>query len=249
MYELPIQGEIKTLAYKEGSSGIFTGPLAGMYQGYRFASTTPDERDFVLDLPNGTIALTIKQEIRSLLTPRPAEHPFADGVDPFDNMPPESPGGPSHGAPGGPPSGATGGGPPGLAGGPPPGAAGGPPGGPRGLVGGRPFYMEVMATVDPAKCTGIFANSTGQIEINAPDYDMAGHLIINTKHGDLHLDFLESGGRGVLNANLRVNGEHSTGIYRNARGDLTFSLKTVPPNFGRGPYSGTLWLEQAPPAI
>lgn len=230
MYELPVQGEIKTLAYKEGSSGIFTGPLAGMYQGYRFASMTPDVRDFVLDLPNGTIAPTVKQEIRSLLTPRPAEHPFAAGVDPFDSMPTVPPGGPP------------------SPGGPPPGAAGGPPGGPRGLVGGRPFYMEVMATVDSEKCTGIFANSTGQMEITAPDYEMAGHLIITTQHGDLRLDFLESGGRGILNANLWVNGEHSTGIYRNARGDLTFSLKTVPPNFGRGPYSGTIWLEQAPHA-
>jgi hypothetical protein len=108
--------------------------------------------------------------------------------------------------------------------------------------------MEVMATVDPDKSTGIFANSTGQMEITAPDYDMAGHLIIITQHGDLRLDFLESGGRGILNANLWVNGEQSTGIYRNARGDLTFSLKTVPPNFGRGPYSGTIWLERAPPA-
>lgn len=242
MYEMPVLGEIKTLAYKEGSSGVFTGPLAGMYQGYRFASTTPDVREFVLDLPNGTIALTIKQEIRSLLTPRPAEHPFAGGEDPFDNMPDVPPGGPPHGAPGG----VAGGPPPGVAGGPP-GAAGGPPGGPRGLVGGRPFYMEVMATVDSAKCTGIFANSTGQVEITAPDYDMAGHLVINTEHGDLRLDFLESGGRGVLNANLKVNGEQSTGLYHNAHGDLTFSLKTVPPNFGRGPYSGTIWLEQAPP--
>jgi hypothetical protein len=203
-------------------------------------------REFVLDLPNGTIALSIKQEIRSLLTLRPAEHPFTGGKDPFDNMPTPPPGGPPHGGPGGPPPGVAGGPP---AGGPPPGVAGGPPpGAPRGLVGGRPFYMEVMATVDPAKSTGIFANSTGQMEITAPDYDMAGHLVINAKHGDLRLDFLESGGRGILNANLWVNGELSTGIYRNARGDLTFSLKTVPPNFGRGPYSGTIWLEQAPPA-
>ena len=36
-------------------------------------------------------------------------------------------------------------------------------------------------------------------------------------------------------------------LQHNARGDLTFSLKTVPPNFGRGPYSGTIQLEQEPP--
>jgi len=107
--------------------------------------------------------------------------------------------------------------------------------------------MEVMAAVDPAKCTGIFAGSTGQMEIMAPHYGMAGHLIINTKNGDLWLDFLEGGGRGVLNARLWVNGEKSTGIYKNAKGDLGFSLATVPPNFGRGPYWGTIWLEGTPP--
>ena len=58
--------------------------------------------------------------------------------------------------------------------------------------------------------------------------------------------FLEAGEHGVLNADLWVNGEASTGLWRNARGDLKFSLTPVPPNFGRGPYSGTIWLEREP---
>ena len=286
MYEMPVSGEIKTLAFKEGSSGIFTGSLQGLYHGYRFGSTTPDVQQHVLEANNGTIALVLKQEIRTILSPRPSEHPFAGGKDPFENMPATPPGMPAGGPPpgvaggppggmsagrppqgmpggpppgmaaagpppgvagtGGPPQGMPGGGPPpGMAaGGPPPGVAGGPP---RGLVGGRPFYMEVMATVDPEQSTGIFAGATGQMELSVPNYRMAGYLVIETKDGDLRLDFLEGGSHGVLDANLWVNGEESTGIWHNARGDLTFSLKTVPPNFGRGPYSGTIQLEQEPP--
>jgi hypothetical protein len=259
MHEMPVSGEIKTLAWKEGSSGIFTGSLEGLYQGYRFGSTVPDERHHVLEMPNGTIAVTVKQEIRSRLAPRPAEHPFAGGKDPFANLPSPT-GGPPPGVAGmgGPPPGMPAGGPsPGMAptGGPPPGtAAGGPPegtgaGAPHaGLAHGRPFYMEVLLRVDPEKSTGIFAGATGEVELATPGYKMAGHLIVNTKDGDLRLDFLEAGERGVLKANLWVDGENSTGIYRNARGELQFALTATPPNFGRGPYSGTIWLEHEPPA-
>jgi pimeloyl-ACP methyl ester carboxylesterase len=250
MHELHVRGEIKTLAFKEGSSGIFTGSLEGLYQGYRFGSTVPDERHHVLELPNGAIALTVKQEIRSRLGPRPAEHPFAGGKDPFAHLP-VSTGGPPPGVAG------MGGPPPGMAdqGAPPEGTAvSGPPastaaGGPHaGLAHGRPFYMEVHLRVDSEKSTGIFAGATGEAEIATPNYKMAGHLVINTKDGDLRLTFLEAGERGVLKANLSVDGENSTGIYRNARGELQFALTATPPNFGRGPYYGTIWLEHEPPA-
>src|SRR5437763_15119682 len=85
MYEMPVSGEIKTIAAREGSSGIFTGALEGMYQGYRFASTTPDEREYVLEADNGNIALLLRQQIVSPLPPRFAEHPFRDGRDPFED--------------------------------------------------------------------------------------------------------------------------------------------------------------------
>jgi len=274
MHEVPVKGEMKTLGVKEGSSGVFTGTFEGLYQGYRFGSTTPHETHAVIEAPNGTIAVTLHQEIRSVLPPRPAEHPFANGKDPFENMPSPPPGGFPGGPPpgvsgaggpppgmaaGGPPQGMTAGGPPlGMmaAGGPPPGApAGGPPpgmpgtaGAPGGsLVHGRPFYMEVKLLVDPEKSTGIFAGSTGEALLTTPNYEMAGHLIINTKHGDVWLDFLEHGGRGVLRADLWLNGEKSTGIYQGGRGELKFELAATPPNFGRGPYSGTIYLQQAPP--
>ncbi|MGI8631141.1 MAG: hypothetical protein ACR2NA_01130 [Solirubrobacterales bacterium] len=58
--------------------------------------------------------------------------------------------------------------------------------------------MESKLHVVPDKCTGIFAGATGE---------MAGYLIINTESGDLKLDFLESGSRETLNADLWVNGQ------------------------------------------
>ena len=108
--------------------------------------------------------------------------------------------------------------------------------------------MEAKLHVVPEKCSGIFAESTGEMEIFAPKYEMAGYLVINTKDGDLRLDFLEAGTRETLNAKLWVNGENSTGIYESATGDLTFALEVTPPFFGRGPYEGTIALKEAPPA-
>src|SRR5438067_13791254 len=90
MYELPVRGEIKTLGVKEGSGGIFTGTIQGLYQGYRFGSTTPDVQHHVLQVNNGTLALTLTQEIRSVLSPRAAEHAFAG----LSATPPRMPGGP-----------------------------------------------------------------------------------------------------------------------------------------------------------
>src|SRR4051794_36037872 len=126
MHEMAVSGEIKTIAAREGSSGIFTGSIEGPYQGYRFGSTTPDEREYVLDVPHGSIALLLRQQIVTPLPPRPAQHPFADGKDPFDDPAAflaETLGGGPPGGHGGPPAG----GPPG--GGPPGGGHGGPPGG------------------------------------------------------------------------------------------------------------------------
>src|SRR5687768_16438960 len=87
MYEMQVSGEIKTIAAREGSSGIFTGSLQGLYQGYRFGSTTPDEREYTIEAPHGTIALLLRQQIVTPLPPRQKEHPFANGQDPFDDPP------------------------------------------------------------------------------------------------------------------------------------------------------------------
>ena len=225
MYEMRVQGEIKTLAWREGSSGIFTGSIEGLYQGYRFASTAPDEQHSVLEVPNGSIALTLRQEIRTghILQSRPAEHPFSGGKDPFANAP--SLGSRPHG---GPPPGIPGEGRPGD----------GPP---------KNLYMDVRLLVDPEKSTGIFAGATGEIQLVTPNYKIPGFMVVVTQHGDLRMNFLEEAERGTLHADLWVDGENSTGLYHNARGDLKFALSMTPPNFGMGPYSGTIWLEQEPP--
>jgi hypothetical protein len=228
MHEIEVSGEIKTLAAREGSSGIFTGDIEGLYQGYRFGSTVPDEREYTIEAPNGTIALLLRQQIVTPLPPRPEKHPFADGKDPFDDP---------------------------IAylletfGGPPP----GPPPGTEapGMEGGkeifkRVHYMETKVHVLPEKCTGIFEGTTGEMEMIAPNSKMAGYLVINTDDGDLRMDFLEQGSRETLNADLWVNGDESTGKWKGASGELKFALEVTPPFFGKGPYSGTITLQGDP---
>lgn len=228
MTEMKVSGEIKTLAWREGSSGIFTGSIEGLYQGYRFGSTTPDERRFTIEAPNGSIGLVLRQEISTFLPPRPKEHPFAGGKDPLAGPPPG----------GGPPMMGRGG----------PGAHGAGPA-PGMDPSQRPFFMKVTLGVDPEKSTGIFAGAAGQAEISAPHYRMAGYLVINTKQGDLRLNFLEheQPEEGNLVADLQVDGAESTGVYRGARGDLKFAIAVAAaanrPNYGKGTYSGTIWLQ------
>jgi hypothetical protein len=225
VYEMSVQGEIKALAWREGSSGIFTGSIEGLYQGYRFGSTGPDEQHYVFEVPNGSIALTLRQEVRAdhPLPSRPAEHPFSDEKDPFANAP--SMGSRPHGAA-----------PPGIPGEGRPGD--GPP---------KTLSMDVRLLVDPEKSTGLFAAATGEVQLVTPNYKIPGSMVVVTQHGDLRMNFLEKAERGTLNADLWVDGETSTGLYHNARGDLKFALSMTPPNFGRGRYSGTIWLEQEPP--
>lgn len=246
MHELAVSGTMRTIGFREGSCGVFIGAIEGLYQGYRFASTTPDEREFTIEAPHGTLGLVLRQEIVSALAPRPDEHPFADGKDPLAEA---RAAGPPFGR-GVPP----GGGPPGEgppAGGPP----GGPPrGGPLGASGPpqdmfkRFHHMDVRLRVDPERSTGVFEGASGELEVEAPNYKFGGYLVVETKDGDLRLDFLEEGKMGSLDADLWVNGEESTGIYKNANGELTFSLKVIPPLGAEGPYSGTIWLEQKPPS-
>ena len=122
--------------------------------------------------------------------------------------------------------------------------------------------MKVTLRVDGQESTGIFAGATGEVELDVPSYRMAGYMLVNTAKGDLRLNFLEHltksdpRAEGVLTADMQVDGAQSTGIYRNARGDLTFALTLPPvppppgrpPNLGVGPYSGTIWLENEPSA-
>lgn len=229
---MKVSGEIRTLAWREGSSGIFTGSIEGLYHGYRFGSTIADERRFQIDAPNGSIALQLRQEINTFLPPRPKEHPFANGRDPLADGPPNRGLSPE------------------LARGrelPSERGAGPPPAMDRSQ---RPFYMKVTLRVDPDRSTGIFAGATGGMELSTPHYRMAGYLVVETRDGDLVLNFLEHERpeEGNLVADLQVDGVKSTGIYHNARGELTFSIAVAAaahlPNYGKGSYAGTMWLEQ-----
>lgn len=219
--ELPVSGTIRTIACREGSSGIFSGSISGLYQGHRLGSAAPDEQTVSVDAPYGSLALVLSQRIVTPLPPRPAVHPFADGADPFAARPAQA-----HEA-GGP--------------GPRPDAQ------PRGTEGGKPIfkrvhYMETTVRVDPDASTGVFAGATGALELQAPAYRMPGHLVVETAEGDLCLEFLEKGSRDVLEADLWVDGSRSTGRYAGATGTLTFSLRVTPPFFGEGTYDGALRL-------
>ena len=223
MYEMLVSGEIKALGWREGSSGIFTGSIEGLYQGYRIGSTEPDIQEFTLDLANGSIAITVRQELPTHmpLPSRPPLHPFRVGNAPFDDLNsqresemPEEGNIPSTG------------------------------GMPEPLVINA---MEVWVATDPRNCTGIFANASGEMKLTVPEYKIGGYLIVNTQHGDLYMSFLEKGNRQVLKADLWVDGERSTGLYHQAKGTLQFALNLRPPNFASGVYSGTMYLQQQLP--
>ena len=108
--------------------------------------------------------------------------------------------------------------------------------------------MVVQVVAQPDKSSGVFAGAAGEFEISTPNYKYPGYLIVDTADGELRLDFLEGREGEHLNADLWVDGENSTGIYAGAEGELTFSLETLPPLFGVGPYEGTIRLQGEPPA-
>ena len=75
MHEIEVSGEIKTVAARQGSSGIFTGSIEGLYQGYRFGSTTPDEQEYTIDVPDGSITLLLRQQIVTPPASAPGHEP------------------------------------------------------------------------------------------------------------------------------------------------------------------------------
>src|SRR4029077_8912478 len=129
--------------------------------------------------PHGDLALRLRQQILTRLPPRSSIHPFADGQDPFDDYAsgrplrfleaPPAPGGEV----------------------PWPGPqldeeeASGPEEAEQ--IFKRFHYMDVRLEVVPEKSTGVFSGATGEIRVHAPNYRMAGHLIVNTAQGDLKM--------------------------------------------------------------
>lgn len=242
MREMQVRGEMAAVGLRNGSSGRFSGDIEGLYEGYRVGN--PPEQHRTLEVANGAIALILRHQMAH--GRERGENPFANGNDPFENPP----------GLGGPPSWMTGG-PPG--GGPPPWmqGEGGPPPFAAGAAGMPPFEAikeqmiragkktKVTLQIDGEHSTGIFAGASGEIEVDAPQHKDAGYLVVNTKDGDLRLDFLEWAEGGNLVADLWVNPAHSTGMYKNAQGQFQFSLEIFPGGIAKGPYAGTLFLETA----
>jgi Proto-chlorophyllide reductase 57 kD subunit len=115
---------------------------------------------------------------------------------------------------------------------------------------------SIKLEVDGEKSTGIYAGASGEMTVEAPNHKTAGYMMIDTDSGRLRLNFLEWYEEGQLVASLWPDGEASTGTYRQAKGELRFSLgfyaamdpqASTPVNMcAKGTYSGTLWLEEAP---
>ena len=257
MREMRVKGGLEAVGWQEGSSGRFTGDIAGLYTGWRDGN--PPVQPGFLPLANGGLALELRHQWQVPMPPRPPEHPFAGGRTIDDLARERRPLGGPPGA-GGPPPGVGGppraGGPP--QGGPPPGMGGPPPGmgGPPPGMGGPPgdrevafrdkYKTKVTLRIDPARSTGIYAGATGELTLEAPAHREAGHLVVNTAQGDLTLSFLEWPEGGKLVAELTVDGSRSTGAYRNAQGTLRFELDRIALGVGKGTYSGVLQLEADP---
>jgi hypothetical protein len=97
--------------------------------------------------------------------------------------------------------------------------------------------------VDGDRSTGIYAGTTGETFIETPNHREFGYLEVETPDGKLHATFAEHAEDGKLVADLEVQGAKSTGIYRDARGQLKFALDIYRGiGLGRGPYWGTLIL-------
>lgn len=70
-----------------------------------------------------------------------------------------------------------------------------------------------------------------------------GYILVETRGGTLRLHFTERMEKATLYTHLQLDGVHSTGWYKDGYGELDFQLAVSPPNFARGVYRGTLWLQ------
>jgi hypothetical protein len=103
----------------------------------------------------------------------------------------------------------------------------------------------ITLRIDPAKSRGVFSGATGELSVTAPHHKQAGHMVVARDGGDLVLTFLEWSVDGRLLADLRVDGARSSGVYRDATGDLHFELDLYlggTSGMGIGAYSGALEL-------
>ena len=221
MYSMKVQGEIQALGWREGASGKLTGDIEGLFQGYRLNQAgTSISNNYMLAVDSSTLALTLSQEVhvRHPLPSRPQEHPFSNGKDPFKGVKLIAPRLPDL-----PPSTET--------------------SKPR-----RNMSTLVKLVIDPLSSTGKFAGAQGEMNVVLAEPNVNGHMTIETDHGTIELSFREHMENTQVFNTLWVEGEKSTGIYRNAHGELQFQVSIYPPNFSRGTYSGVLWIEDQSPS-
>ena len=250
MHEIAVSGEIKTIAAREGSSGIFTGDIEGLYQGYRFGSTTPDEREFVIEPPNGTIALLLRQQIVTPLPPRPAEASVRGRQRPFDDTGAflaEAFGGGGGPPGGGPPGGladrpAGHGGTPGrrpaarLAG--PSRRRGARHGGRRGDLRARPLHGD-QAPRDPGEVHGHLRRARpGRWSSSPPSTRWPGTWSSTHSTATCGMDFMEAGTRETLNADLGSTATRARVPGRTRRASSSSPSRSCRRSSGAGPYSG-----------
>ena len=216
MDKIQVQGEIKSLGWREGASGKLIGDINGLFQGYRLQQPgTSLSNTHTIELDNGTLTLTLSQEvrIRHPLPSRPPEHPFKDGQDPFEGIELAAPRLPDL--------------PPGVKN-----------SGPKGNM-----TTVVSLRVEPATSTGIFAGAQGEMNVTLAEPAVNGFMEIETDDGSIKLKFRERmEGTQVINT-LWIDGAKSTGLYQGAQGELEFRVSIYPPNFAKGTYSGVIWIE------
>lgn len=113
------------------------------------------------------------------------------------------------------------------------------------LAGSRPIRQTLSSfEIDGEASTGVYAGASGEMQMTTPNLKDAGYLVVNTADGDLRLGFLEWSDGPNLVADLWVEGNKSTGVYRDAEGELKFSLAIDPGRgLALGPYSGTIRLQ------
>lgn len=76
---LDVRGEIEAVAWKDGSSGRWTGDITGLYDGWRTGNPTLQQATF--PLAHGTLSMALEQKLNDVLPERGPENPLADGVD------------------------------------------------------------------------------------------------------------------------------------------------------------------------
>ncbi len=216
MYKKHVQGEIQALGWREGASGKLTGDLEGLFQGYRLnQGSASTTNDYTLEIENSTLALTMCQEvhIRHPLPSRPQEHPFKNGNDPFQGVELLAPRLPE-------------------------------------LLAGtevqqsrRNMSTVVKLVIDPFRSTGKFAGAQGEMNVALADPKVNGCMTIETDDGTIELTYREHMENAQVFNSLWVEGEKSTGIYKDAKGELHFQVSIYPPNFSKGTYTGELWIE------